>query len=83
MAATNQNAPNDTPPNNAPKISPKEDAVKKIIEEHVAPLKAEVDCLHHEHMIQSIDLLRLRIEIQTLMEAHREEGAEEEEEDAQ
>ncbi|KAF7146602.1 hypothetical protein RHSIM_Rhsim04G0158200 [Rhododendron simsii] len=77
-----QNAPNDTPPNNAPKISPMEDAMKKIIKEHVAPLKAEVERLRHEHRIQSIDLTRLRIEIQTLMEAHREEGAEEKEEDA-
>ncbi|KAI8551440.1 hypothetical protein RHMOL_Rhmol06G0185800 [Rhododendron molle] len=67
MAATNQNAPSNTPPNNAPKISPMEDAVKKIIEEHVAPLKAEVDLL--------------KMEIKALMDAHREELLRKEEEE--
>ncbi|KAI8542583.1 hypothetical protein RHMOL_Rhmol08G0149000 [Rhododendron molle] len=85
MAATNQNAPSNTPPNNAPKISPMEDAVKKIIEEHVAPLKAEVDRLLRVNRIQSIDLTRLKMEIKALMDAHREEllRKEEEDEDAQ
>ncbi|KAG5565875.1 hypothetical protein RHGRI_001703 [Rhododendron griersonianum] len=82
MAATNQNAPTNTPPNNAPIISPMEDAVKKIIEEHVAPLKAEVDRMHRLHRIQSIDLIRLKTEMKALMDAHKEEQ-EKELEDAQ
>ncbi|KAI8538304.1 hypothetical protein RHMOL_Rhmol09G0092000 [Rhododendron molle] len=82
MAETNQNASNNTPPNNAPIISPMEDAVKKIIEEHVAPLKAEVNRLHRIHRLQSIDLTRLKVEIKALMDAHREEH-EQENEDAQ
>ncbi|KAG5532874.1 hypothetical protein RHGRI_027231 [Rhododendron griersonianum] len=82
MAATNQNAPTNTPPNNAPIISPMKDAVKKIIEEHVAPLKAEVDRMHRLHRIQSIDLIRLKTEMKALMDAHREEQ-EKELEDAQ
>ncbi|KAI8550042.1 hypothetical protein RHMOL_Rhmol06G0073500 [Rhododendron molle] len=79
LAATNQNAPNNTPPNDTPIISRMEDAVKKIIEEHVAPLKAKVNRLHRIHRIQSIDLTRLKMEIKALMDAHREEQEQEQE----
>ncbi|KAI8567784.1 hypothetical protein RHMOL_Rhmol02G0148800 [Rhododendron molle] len=73
MAATSQNAPNNTPPNNTPIISPMEEAVKKIIEEHVAPLQAEVNRLHRLQRIQGIELTRLQMEMKALMDPLREE----------
>ncbi|KAI8549330.1 hypothetical protein RHMOL_Rhmol06G0017100 [Rhododendron molle] len=68
MVATNQNAPNNTPI-----ISPMEEAVKKIIEEHVAPLQTEVNRLHRLQRIQGIELTSLQMEMKALMDALREE----------